>query len=135
MKLSVVTTIYKQNANILDFYAETEKVYFTNRYNCRDPYIAMERILNDFEKLELINDTNKVSVKKLFINDKMVAALEPWYTIENKTYYNWSELYNQCANSKQLSIGDCKLHKHLNIYDYNTLLNTIHEDFINTFSE
>ena len=135
MKLSVVTTIYKQNANILVFYSETEKVYFTNRYNYRDPYIAMERILNDFEKLELINDTNKVSVKKLFINDKMVAALEPWYTIENKTYYNWFELYKQCANSKQLSIGDCKLHKHLNIYDYNILLNTIHNDFTDTFSE
>ena len=135
MKLSVVTTIYKQNANILDFYAETEKVYFTNRYNYRNPYIAIERNLNDFEKLELINDTNKVSVKKLFINDKMVAALEPWYTIENKTYDNWLELYNQYANSKQLSIGDCKLHKHLNIYDYNILLNTIHNDFTDTFSE
>lgn len=134
MKISVCTTIYEQNANILDFYAQTEKRYFTNKYNYSDPYIAMERILNDFQKLKLINDISKVSVKKLFINDKMVAALEPWYTIENKTYYSWFELYNQFANSKQPSIGDCKVHKHLNIYDYNTLLNTIHKDYTDTFS-
>lgn len=112
MKITSREVFYKQSRLIFTRYNEVENEYKTNKYNYRDPVTAMDNLLYDFSKSHIVQSNNVVSVIQLYINDILVAQIEPSQTYE-----------------------DCKVNKHLRVFSYNTMLNTLHKDFLETFSE
>lgn len=123
MNITVVTTIYKQRGPILDFYAESEKQYETNKYN-GDVISGARNLLNDFRKNELSIDTNKVSFKKLYLDGQLVAMLEPRFIINDEVIETWSDCVVFTGNI-DLLITDAKVVKQLTHYNTQNIIDIL----------
>ena len=124
MNINVVTEVYKQRGAILDFYVETEKIYETNKYN-GDVISGARNLLNDFRKNKLIVDTDKVSTKKLYINDQLVAMLEPRFIIDGESFETWNECF--VLHNCNVSIGDTTVVKQLTNYNRQRIIDILLE--------
>lgn len=123
MNITVVTTIYKQRGPILDFYAESEKQYETNKYN-GDVISGCCNLLNDFRKNELMVDTNKVSFEKLYLDGQLVAMIEPRFIINDELFETWSDCIALNDNIN-LQIKDTKVVKHLTHYNRQNIIDIL----------
>ena len=110
MKITVVTTIYKQQGPIFGFYAETEKQYQTSKYK-GDVALGCRNLLTDFRKHKLIMNNDMISFKQLYINNQLVAMIEPRFIINDEVFESLEDCY--VAYGEALSINDIKIIKEL----------------------
>lgn len=124
MNINVVTEVCKQRGTILDFYVETEKIYETNKYN-GDVVSGCRNLLNDFRKSKLIVGTDKVSTKKLYLNNQFVAMIEPRYIVDGESFETWNECF--VLHNCNVSIGDTTVVKQLTNYNRQLIIDILSE--------
>ena len=99
------------------------KQYQTNKY-AGDVVSGCYNLLNDFRKNKLIIDNDKISFKKLFINDQLAAVLEPRFIVNDEVFETFSDCYVAYGNSS-LSIGDTTVVKQLTNYNRQIIIDIL----------
>ena len=142
MKITIKENVYSQVGPELKYTDTIYTEYNTNEYFFENPIIACEDILKDFRQNNLIINYGNVSEMELYLDNELVARLQPVYTIDGESFNNWKDCSNafsydesnlDCDNS--LSINDITITKCLNIIDRDKALDILKNNYIETFSE
>ena len=92
-------------------------------------------MISDFRKNDLSFSQDTVSDIELYLDNKLVAILQPCYTIENETFNHWNDLYIAYDCDDSLSINDVTITKRLNVIDRDKAIEILASNYIETFSE
>lgn len=132
MKVTIKRTVYKQSGMDLQFYYETQKVFNTNKYSYEDPIFARKNILKDFRSEELSYSSDMVSEMELYLDDCLVADVEPYFTVDGETFISW---FDCCLDNDDITIGETTITKKMNLVDWQGMLEILKSNYIETFSE
>lgn len=135
MIIKTIETVFTQEGPNLHYFTEYEHNHVTNNYSYDEPMEGFKDLIKDFRKNELSFSQDTVSDIELYLDNKLVAILQPSYTINNETFNHWNDLYiaYDCDNS--LAINDVTITKRLNVIDRDKALDILKNNYIETFSE
>ena len=135
MIIKTIETMFTQDGPNLHYFTEYEYEYETNKYSYENQLFECKHLLSDFRKNELSFSQDMVSDIELYLDNNLVAILQPCYTINDETFNHWNDCYMvyDCDNS--LMISDVTISKHLNIINRKKMLEVLKSNYIETFSE
>ena len=142
MKITIKENVYSQVGPELKYMNTIYNEYNTNEYSFENPTIACEDILRDFRENTLIVNYCNVSELELYLDNELVAILQPCYTIENESFNNWKDCYNTFSYDESsldcddfLFISDTTITKQLIMIDRDKMLDILKRNYIKAFSE
>ena len=137
MKITIKENVYSQVGPELKYMNTIYNEYNTNEYSFESPIIACEDILKDFRENTLIVNYCNVSEMTLYIDNVLVARLQPLYTVEGESFSNWEDCYNAFSYNESefdcddfLFIGDTIITKQLIGVDRNKMLDILKRNYI-----
>lgn len=133
MNIKTIEILYSQEGPNLHYFTEYEHEYDTDRYSYDDPIFDRESLLKDFRKNDLSYGQDAVSGIELYLDDELVAILQPCYTIENETFNQWGDCYMSYDTDNSLMISDVSVTKRLNVIDRKKLLEIIEHNSMRHF--
>ena len=142
MKITIKENVYSQVGPELKYMNTIYNEYNTNEYSVENPIIACEDILRDFRENTLIVNYCNVSEMELYLDNELVARLQPLYTIDGESFSNWKDCYNVFSYDESnldcddfLFISDTTITKQLITLDRDKMLDILKNNYIETFSE
>ena len=142
MNIKIKENVYSQVGPELKYMNTIYNEYNTNGYSFENPIIAFEDILKDFRENTLIVNYCNVSEMELYLDNELVARLQPVYTIEGESFSNWKDCYNAFSYDESvldcddfLFISDTTITKQLIVIDRDKILDILKNNHIETFSE
>lgn len=133
MKVTVKRTVYKQNGSDLNVMYEIENELCTNEYSRTDSVFASEELLREFRKNDVTSGYGVISDWELYLDDELVASLQPYFTHDGETFNTWRACCNACDNYL-MQICDTTVTKHLTI-DRIKMIHLMDTNCVETFSE
>ena len=137
MKITIKEDVYSQVGPELKYMNTIYNEYNTNGYSFENPIIACEDILRDFRENILIVNYCNVSEMELYLDNELVARLQPVYTIGEESFSNWKDCYNAFSYDESefdcddfLFISDTTITKQLTIIDRNKMLDILKRSYI-----
>ena len=135
MIIKTIETMFMQEGPNLNYFTEYEYEYETNKYSYDEPFTDFKELINDFRKNAISFSQDTVSDIELYLDNKLVAILQPCYTIENETFNHWNDCYMSYDTNDNMSISDAAITKRLNVIDRDKALEILASNHIETFSE
>ena len=135
MNIKTIETIFTQEGPNLHYFTEYEYEYETNKYSYDDPIFEYENLLKDFRKNDLSHGQDTVSDIELYLDNKLVAALRPSYTINDETFNHRNDCYMVYDTDNSLMISDVLITKHLYMIERDKIFDILASNYIETFSE
>lgn len=135
MNIKTIETIFTQEGPNLHYFTEYEYEYEANKYSYDEPIFEYKNLLKDFRKNDLSYGQDIVSDIELYLDNVLVATLEPCFTINNETFNHWNECYNAYDCDNSLMISDVTITKRLNVISRDKMLDILASNYIETFSE
>lgn len=135
MNIKTIETIFTQEGPSLHYFNEYEYEYETNKYSYENQLFECQKLLKDFRKNDLSYSQDIVSDIELYLDNVLVATLEPCFTFNNETFNHWNECYNAYDNDNSLMITDVTITKRLNVISRKKMLDILASNYIETFSE
>ena len=142
MKITIKENVYSQVGPVLKYMNTIYNEYNTNGYSFENPIIAYENILKDFRQNNLIVNYSNVSEMELYLDNELVARLQPVYTIDGESFSNWKDCYNAFSYDESnldcddfLFINDTTITKQLIVIDRDKTFEILKRNYIKTFSE
>ena len=142
MKITIKEKVYSQVGPALKYINTIYNEYNTNNYSFEHPTIAYEDILKDFRQNNLIINYSNVSEIELYLDNELVARLQPVYTIDGESFSSWKDCYNAFSYDESnldcddfLFISDTTITKQLIVIDRDKILEILKRNYIKTFSE
>ena len=137
MNIKIKENVYSQVGPELKYMNTIYNEYNTNGYSFENPIIAFEDILKDFRENILIVNYCNVSEMELYLDNELVARLQPVYTIGGESFSNWKDCYNAFSYDESaldcddfLFISDTTITKQLTIIDRNKMLDILKRNYI-----
>ena len=136
MKITIVEkNVNQQGDNLVnefDSYYESETNEFKHE---KDSFISAETIINRFRKNDISYSPYGFNSFELYLNDEIIATIDPCFTVANETYLNWYDCFDY-ANDKDFSLSDVdKITKRLIIISYSKMIDILDSEYEETFSE
>lgn len=136
MKITIVEkNVNQQGGNLVnefESYYETETNEFKHE---KDSFISAKTIINRFRKNDISYSPYGFNSFELYLNDELIATIEPCFTVDNETYLNWYDCFDY-ANDKDFSLSDVdKISKRLTVISYSKLIDILDGEYEETFSE
>ena len=141
MNIKIKENVYSQVGPELKYMNTIYNEYNTNEYSLENPIIACEDILKDFRENTLIVNYSNVSEMELYLDNELVARLQPVYTIDGESFSNWKDCYNAFSYESELDcddflfISDTTITKQLIAIDRDKILEILKRNYIKAFSE
>ena len=135
MIIKTIETVFTQQGPNLNYFTEYEYEYETNKYSYENQLFEYKHLINDFRKNDLSFSQDSVSDIELYLDNNLIAILQPCYTIENETFNHWNDCYMSYDCDNSLSINDVAITKRLNIINHEKALEILKNNYIETFSE
>ena len=135
MIIKTIEAIFTQEGPNLHYFTEYEHEYETNKYSYDEPMEGFKNLIKDFRQNDLSFNQDTVSEMELYLDNKLVAILQPCYTIENESFNHWNDCYMSYDTDNSLAISDTTITKRLNIIDREKALEILASNYIETFSE
>ena len=137
MKITIKENVYSQVGPVLKYMITIYNEYNTHGYSFENPIIAYEDILRDFRENALIVNYCNVSKMELYLDNELVARLQPVYTIDGESFSNWKDCYNTFSYDESnldcddfLFISDTTITKQLIVIDRNKMLDILKRNYI-----
>ena len=135
MIIKTIETMFTQDGPNLHYFTEYEYEYETNKYSYDEPIAEFKKLISDFRKNDLSFSQDTVSDIELYLDNKLVAILQPCYTINSETFNHWNDCYMAYDCDNSLMISDVTISKRLNIINRKKMLEVLKSNYIETFSE
>ena len=135
MQIKIIATVFTQDGPNLHYFTEYEYEYETNKYSYDEPIAEFKKLIIDFRKNDLSFSQDTVSDIELYLDNELVAILQPVYTIDGESFSNWNDCYMSYDTDNSLAISDTTITKHLNVIDRDKALKILVSNYIETFSE
>ena len=135
MNIKTIETIFTQEGPSIHYFCEYRTEDETDRYSFDNSIFEYENLLKDFRKYDLSYGQDTVSDIELYLDNALVATLEPCFTINNETFNHWNECYNAYDCDNSLMISDVTITKRLNVISRDKMLDILASNYIETFSE
>lgn len=135
MNIKTIETIFTQEGPSLHYSTEYEYEHETNKYSYENQLFECQKLLSDFRKYNLSYGQDIVSDIELYLDNVLVATLEPCFTFNNETFNHWNECYNAYDCDNSLMISDVTITKRLNVISRKKMLDILASNYIETFSE
>ena len=135
MIIKTIETMFTQEGPNLHYFTEYEYEYETNKYSYDEPMTEFKKLISDFRKNGLSFSQDTVSDIELYLDNNLVAILQPCYTIESESFNHWNDCYMAYDTDNSLMINDVTITKRLNIIDRKKALEILASNYIETFSE
>ena len=137
MNIKIKENVYSQVGPELKYMNTIYNEYNTNGYSFENPIIACDDILKDFRQNNLIVNYSNVSEMELYLDNELVARLQPVYTIDGESFSNWKDCYNAFSYDESnldcddfLFISDTTITKQLIVIDHNKILEILKRNYI-----
>ena len=137
MKITIKENVYSQVGPELKYMNTIYNEYNTNGYSFENPIIACEDILKDFRENVLIVNYCNVSEMELYLDNELIARLQPVYTVDGESFSNWKDCYNAFSYNESeldcddfLFIGDTTITKQLIVIERNKMLDILKRNYI-----
>lgn len=136
MKITIVEkNISQQGANLVnefDSYYDMETDEFKHE---KDSFESSKILINCFRKNDISYSPYGFNMFELYLNDELIATIDPCFTVGNETYLNWHDCFD-CANDKDFSLSDVdKISKRLTVISYPKMIDILDSEYEETFSE
>ena len=136
MKITIVEkNVTQQGGNLVnefDSYYESETDDFKHE---KDSFISAKTIIKRFRKNDISYSPYGFNLFELYLNDELIATIDPCFTVDNETYLNWYDCFD-CANDKDFSLANVdKISKRLTVISYPKMLDILDSEYEETFSE
>ena len=137
MNIKIKENVYSQVGPELKYMNTIYNEYNTSEYSTENPIIGCEDILRDFRENTLIVNYCNVSEMELYLDNELVARLQPVYTIDGESFSNWRECYNVFSYDETnldcddfLFISDTTITKQLIAIDRDKILDILKRNYI-----
>ena len=137
MKITIKENVYSQVGPNLKYMNTIYNEYNTNEYSFEHPTIACEDVLRTFRENTLIVNYCNVSEMELYLDNELIATLQPVYTIDGETFSNWKDCYNAFSYDESnldcddfLFISDTTITKQLIVIDHDKILDILKRNYI-----
>ena len=137
MNIKIKENVYSQVGPELKYMNTIYNEYNTNGYSFENPIIACDDILKDFRQNNLIVNYSNISEMELYLDNELVARLQPVYTIDGESFSNWKDCYNAFSYDESnldcddfLFISDTTITKQLIVIDHNKILEILKRNYI-----
>ena len=137
MKITIKENVYSQVGSELKCMNTIYNEYNTSEYSFESPIIACEDILKDFRENILIVNYCNVSEMELYLDNELIARLQPVYTVDGESFSNWKDCYNAFSYNESefdcddsLFISDTTITKQLIVIDRNKMLDILKRNYI-----
>lgn len=135
MNIKTIETLFTQEGPSLHYFTEYEYEYETNKYSYDEPIFEYKNLLKDFRKNDLSYGQDIISDIELYLDNVLVATIEPCFTINNETFNHWNECYNAYDTDNSLMISDVLITRRLNVISRKKIFDILAINHIETFSE
>lgn len=142
MNIKIKENVYSQVGPELKYMNTIYNEYNTHEYSYENPIIAYEDVLRDFRENTLIVNYCNVSEMEMYLDNELVARLQPVYTIDGESFNNWKDCYNAFSYDESsldcddfLFISDTTITKQLIVIDRDKILEILKRNYIKTISE
>ena len=136
MKITVIEkNINLQEGNLVnefDSYYDME----TNEFKHENSFMAAEVLINRFRKNEISYSPYGFNCFELYLNETLIATIDPCFTVGNETFLNWNDCYKKCNfdNTATLAKVDA-ITKRFTMINYSKLIDILDSEYEETFSE
>ena len=137
MNIKIKENVYSQVGPELKYMNTIYNEYNTNGHSFENPIIACDDILKDFRQNNLIVNYSNVSEMELYLDNELVARLQPVYTIDGESFSNWKDCYNAFSYDETnldcddfLFISDTTITKQLIVIDHNKILEILKRNYV-----
>lgn len=136
MKITVIEKNFtEQGANLVnefDSYYGMETNEFKHEI---DSFESAKTIINRFRKNDISYSLYGFNSFELYLNDELIATIDPCFTVNGETYLNWYDCFDY-ANDKDFSLANVdKITKHLTVISYPKMIDILDGEYEETFSE
>ena len=136
MKITVVEkNVTQQSASLVnefDSYYEMETNEFKHEI---DSFESAKTIISRFRKNEISYSPYGFNCFELYLNEQIIATIDPCFTVNGETYLNWYDCYDY-ANNETFSLADVdKITKRLTVISYPKMIDILDSEYEETFSE
>ena len=136
MKITIVEkNVNQQGANLVNefnSYYESETNEFKHE---KDSFESAKILINRFRKNDISYSPYGFNTFELYLNDELIATIDPCFTVDNETYLNWYDCFD-CANDKDFSLSNVdKISKRLTVISYPKMIDILDSEYEETFSE
>lgn len=136
MKITIIEkNINQQGYNLVnefDSYYESETNEFKHEKNS---FESVQTLINQFRKNDISYSSHGFNSFELYLNDILVATIEPCFTVGNETYLNWYDCFDY-ANNKDFTLANVdKITKRLTVISYLKMIDILDSEYEERFSE
>lgn len=136
MKITVVEkNVTQQGASLVnefDSYYEMETNEFKHEI---DSFESAKTIISRFRKNEISYSPYGFNCFELYLNEQIIATIDPCFTVNGETYLNWYDCYDY-ANDETFSLAHVdKITKCLTVISYPKMIDILDSEYEETFSE
>ena len=136
MKITIVEkNVNQQGANLVnefESYNDSETNEFKHE---KDSFVSAKTIINRFRKNEISYSSYGFDSFELYLNDELIATIDPCFTVGSETYLNWYDCFDY-ANDEDFSLSDVdKITKRLTVISYSKMIDILNSEYEETFSE
>lgn len=136
MKIVIVEKNFsEQGANLVnefDSYYEMETNEFKHEI---DSFESAKTIINRFRKNDISYSLYGFNSFELYLNEELIATIDPCFTVNGETYLNWYDCYDY-ANDKDFSLSDVdSITKSFTMISYPKMIDILDSEYEETFSE
>ena len=136
MKITVIEKNFtEQGANLVnefDSYYEMETNEFKHEI---DSFESAKTIISRFRKNNISYSLYGFNSFELYLNDELIATIDPCFTVNGETYLNWYDCFDY-VNDKDFSLADVdKITKRLTVISYPKMIDILDSEYEETFSE
>lgn len=136
MKMVIVEKNFtQQGANLVnefDSYYEMETNEFKHEI---DSFESAKTIINRFRKNDISYSLYGFNSFELYLNEELIATIDPCFTVGNETFLNWYDCYDY-ANDEAFSLSDVdSITKCLTVINRPKMIDILDGEYEETFSE
>ena len=136
MKITIIEKNFtQQGANLVNefkSYYESETNEFKHE---KDSFESAKILINRFRKNDISYSPYGFNTFELYLNDELIATINPCFTVDNETYLSWYDCFDY-ANDKDFSLSDVdKISKRLTVISYSKMIDILDSEYEETFSE
>ena len=136
MKITIIEKNFTQQGgnlvNEFDSYYDMETNEFKHE---KDSFESAKILINRFRKNDISYSLYGFNSFELYLNDKLIATIDPCFTVDNETYLNWYDCFDY-ATDKDFSLSDVdKISKRLTVISYSKMIDILDSEYEETFLE